>query len=112
MSKLKEILEKTLTSIDSDRTDAKQMFDDIASHIGKSADKYATLGLTAAKFLETLQKSNEQRVKLLSIFSSRLEDEDDFGEVSKEEADAIYEQFEEEENEVVVEPIEEIKDGS
>lgn len=96
MSKpLRKLMDDALRDIDNDRADAKQLLDDVAQHIGQSPDRYATMGMTAAKYLEVLQRSNEQRVKLIGMLVKRSEDED-FGEVSDEEATEMYEDFENE----------------
>lgn len=95
MSKIRKLMDDALKAIDDDRKEAKDLLDDLAAHIGKNADRYATMGMTAAKYLETMQRSNEQRVKLIGIIAKRSEDED-FGEVSEDEATEMYEEFEEE----------------
>lgn len=92
---LRKLMDDTLRDIDNDRKDAKQLLDDVAQHIGQAPDRYATMGSTAAKYLEVLQRSNEQRVKLISILAKKSED-DDFGEVSDDEATEMYEDFEKE----------------
>jgi len=101
VSKLRKLMDDALKAIDDDRKEAKDLLDDVAQYIGKNQERYGTVGLTAAKYLEVLQRSNEQRVKLIGIIAKRSED-DDFGEVSEDEATEMYEDFEKED----------LKDGS
>lgn len=96
MSKLRKLIDDTLVAIDDDRKDAKALLDDVAQELSKNADKYREIGMVAAKYMETMQRSNEQRVKLISIMAKKSE-EDEFGDVSADEATEMYEDFEEEE---------------
>lgn len=88
-------MDDALRDIDQDRADAKQLLDDIAKQLGQYPDRYATMGATAAKFLEVLQRSNEQRVKLINTLSKRME-ENEFGEISDEETEGLYKELEDE----------------
>ena len=97
MSKIKDLMIDTLASIDSDRKHAEDLLKDAAVELGKSVDKYRDIGPVAAKFLEALQRSNEQRIKLIGILAKKI-DEDEFGDVSGEEATELYEEFEEEDS--------------
>lgn len=97
MAKVKEMMDDALAAIDSDRKKAENFLKDAAVELGKSVDRYKDVGMVAAKFLETLQRSNEQRVKLIGILAKRADD-DEFGEVSSDEAVDLYEQFEEEDS--------------
>ena len=93
--KVKDLLEKALVSINEDRKNAKELLKDVGKYIGENKERYNSVGMVAAKYLEVMQKSNEQRVKVITIM---LKEQDaEFGNVSEEEATSIYEDFEEEE---------------
>lgn len=94
---IKKITEDVLESIEKDRKSAQDLVDDLGKYIGQSAERYSTVGMTMAKYLEALQRSNEQRIKLISIMAKK--GDDDFGEVSEQEAAGIYEDFEKEDAE-------------
>jgi len=93
--KIKDLMAAALQAIDDDRSDAKSLLGDISKQIGLQPDRYITMGMTAAKYLEVMQRSNEQRVKLLAIMAKNSDD-GDFGEVDDKEVEEIYEQFEDE----------------
>lgn len=95
MSKVNKVLEDTLRNIEEDRKAAKDILKDVGAYIGQSPDRYATAGTTLTKALESLQRSNEQRIKVLGILVKNTEDTT-FGEVTNDEATEIYEQFEKE----------------
>lgn len=64
---LEEYLEETTTNIREDRAMAKTLLVDMMSDMAASAADRRELGPVAAKFIETLQRSNEQLVKLSAI---------------------------------------------
>ena len=67
MSKLEEEVEKVLKNVEDDRRVAKQLLSDLIDYISVSNDRHIEAGSVAAKYLETLQRSNEQVVKIASI---------------------------------------------
>jgi len=95
MSDTKKILEEAISNIREDRKKALSLLEDLAEFIGQSQDRHKDVGQTAAKYLETLQRSNEQLVKITSLMQKDKNDE--FGDLDKEEADSLYDEFEGEE---------------
>jgi len=95
--KVKDIIDKALSDIDDDRKSAKDLLDDVSVWLGGSADRYENAGMVAAKYLEVLQRSNEQRVKLIAILNKKDDDDNYGGDVSPDETEKIYETFEKEE---------------
>lgn len=68
MSKLDSLINKTLSNIEDDRATANKLLTDLVLYMAKAGDTaHASHGEIAAKYLETLQRSNEQIVKILSI---------------------------------------------
>lgn len=97
MSQLGKIISDALQAVEEDRKQAKELLKDVGTYLGKDPSHHATVGLTAVKYLENLQKSNEQRVKLVEIMSRKV-DGSEFGEISDTESTEIYEAFEDEDN--------------
>ena len=64
---IQKYLEEAIDNIREDRKKADSLLKDIASYIGQSQDRHREVGLTAAKYLETLQRSNEQLVKIAAL---------------------------------------------
>ena len=82
--KLKEYVDEATRNIRDDRALASKLLTDLITNITGQGD-HQSVGLIAAKYLETLQRSNEQLVKITSIvnrdsgsktsISSELKDE-------------------------------------
>jgi hypothetical protein len=64
---LEEYVEETTKNIREDRAMAKTLLIDVMSDMAASATDRREMGPIAAKFVENLQRSNEQMVKLASI---------------------------------------------
>jgi len=64
---LETLIDEALQNIRDDRQLARELLNDTANLIATSPDDSRYLGPVAAKHVETLQRSNEQLVKLISI---------------------------------------------
>jgi hypothetical protein len=64
---LNTLVEEALTNIRKDRKLAREFLNEIANEIAKDPDNNRSLSPVAAKHVETMQRSNEQLVKLISI---------------------------------------------
>ena len=64
---LDEYLEENTKNIREDRAMAKSLLMDVMADMASSATDRREMGPIAAKFVENLQRSNEQMVKLASI---------------------------------------------
>ncbi len=64
---LESYIEETTKNINEDRAMAKTLLVDMMADMATSASDRRELGPVAAKFIETLQRSNEQLVKLSAI---------------------------------------------
>jgi len=67
MKKVDEILDEAITNIRKDRDVTKRLLDDIMVYLSKSEERHREVGITAAKYVETLQRSNEQLVKISAL---------------------------------------------
>ena len=59
--------EEALDNIRQDREQTKDLLNDLIKYLGGAEDRHRDVGLTAAKYVETLQRSNEQLVKIASL---------------------------------------------
>ena len=64
---LEDYLEETTTNIREDRAMAKTLLIEVMADMSASPTDRREMGPIAAKFVENLQRSNEQMVKLASI---------------------------------------------
>ena len=61
------LAEEALKNIREDRTQTKELLSDLIKYISGAEDRHHDVGLTAAKYVETLQRSNEQLVKIAAL---------------------------------------------
>jgi hypothetical protein len=87
------LIQQAIENINKDREAAKELLEDVSQYIGQQQDRYATTGMVAAKYLETLQRSNEQLVKLIGLMKKT--DEDKYGDLNKEDKENLYNEIEE-----------------
>ena len=64
---LEEYVEETTTNIREDRAMAKSLLVEVMADMAASPTDRREMGPIAAKFVENLQRSNEQMVKITSI---------------------------------------------
>jgi len=67
MKNLDHYLEKAIANIESDREITKELLDDVTRYVSKNEQHHKEVGTIAAKYVETLQRSNEQLVKISTI---------------------------------------------
>jgi hypothetical protein len=64
---LNHLISKALDNVTTDRDEIKELLSDLKQYLAGSQDRYAEVGAVAAKYVETLQRSNEQLVKLAAL---------------------------------------------
>ncbi len=64
---LQSLINEALDNIRNDRKAAREFLNEIANQIASDAEQNKYLSPVAAKHIETLQRSNEQLVKLIGI---------------------------------------------
>jgi len=64
---LNSLIEQALDNINKDRQETEILLDNLKEYMSVSRERYSDSGPTAAKFVETLQRSNEQLVKLATL---------------------------------------------
>jgi F0F1-type ATP synthase membrane subunit b/b' len=62
-----QILKEAIDNIRNDRDVTKRLLDDVLVYLSKSEERHREVGITAAKYVETLQRSNEQLVKISTL---------------------------------------------
>ena len=67
MKNLDHYLEEAIKNIQDDREVTKELLDDVLRYISKNEEHHKFVGQTAAKYVETLQRSNEQLVKISGL---------------------------------------------
>ena len=61
------LTKEAITNIREDREQTKDLLKDLIKYMVASEDRHKDVGLTAAKYVETLQRSNEQLVKIAGL---------------------------------------------
>ena len=71
MKNLKEYIEQVTSNVVEDRAATKTLLMSLIKYMSVSEDRHKEVGLVAAKYLETLQRSNEQLVKVATLVLKR-----------------------------------------
>lgn len=87
----KEIASEEMKNAREDREKTNQLLYDMLQYIKNSEDRIAQVGLILAKYMETLQRSNEQLVKMAALAQKR--ETTASGKLSDEDRDAIFEEL-------------------
>ena len=67
MKQLDHYLETAIKNIADDREVTRELLDDVVRYMSKDETRHREVGLTASKYVETLQRSNEQLVKVAAL---------------------------------------------
>jgi len=81
---IEEYIEETTTNIREDRAMAKSLLMDVITDMKLSDSARKELGPIAAKYVENLQRSNEQMVKLTGLLQRRASNNTALSEHDKE----------------------------
>ena len=71
MVKLEMYLGEAISNIREDRKATKKLLKDLVNHMANDDNKHREVGVVAAKYVETLQRSNEQLVKIVALLQKR-----------------------------------------
>ena len=85
MKKLDHYLEQAINNIDNDRKITRELLDDVVRYMSKDETRHREVGLTASKYVETLQRSNEQLVKIAALMQKNQNKETGLSAQDKEE---------------------------
>ena len=67
MKDLETYLETAIDNVQNDREVTRELLDDVMRYLSKDEQRHAQVGAVAAKYVETLQRSNEQLVKIAGL---------------------------------------------
>jgi len=67
MKKLEKYIDEAIKNVRKDRDITRRLLDDVMIYLSKSDERHREVGMTAAKYVETLQRSNEQLVKVAGL---------------------------------------------
>ncbi len=67
--KIKNYIDEVLSNIRNDREITRELLDDAIKWLSKDESRHREVGVVMAKYVETLQRSNEQLVKVVGIMS-------------------------------------------
>ena len=84
---LESLIEEALANIRNDRKVAREFLNEIANQIATDSEQNKYLSPVAAKHIETLQRSNEQLVKLISL---RQKDKNHDSVLSADDKDSLF----------------------
>ena len=84
-----DLLEEAVRNIREDRDLTYELIQELRSDLVASKVTHKEVGLTAAKYMETLQRSNEQLVKVIAIIKREKTTADSIS-ISVEEADELF----------------------
>jgi len=94
-SDLDTLIGEALSNIRDDRKLAREFLNEIANQIAADADNNRGLSPVAAKHIETMQRSNEQLVKIIGLKSKKKDQNFELSEADKNE---IYDILQKEPN--------------
>lgn len=87
------LTEEAISNIREDREQTKDLLNDLIKYMIASEDRHRDVGLTAAKYVETLQRSNEQLVKIAGL---KQKNEKGTNGLTAEEREEIFKELNEE----------------
>ena len=68
---IENYIEQATSNVTEDRAATKSLLMSLMKYMQTGDDRHRELGLVAAKYLETLQRSNEQLVKLTALIQRK-----------------------------------------
>ena len=71
MKKLDYYLEEAIGNIRKDREITKELLNDLIVYLSADESRHREVGQVAAKYVETLQRSNEQLVKVVTLLQKK-----------------------------------------
>ena len=83
--KLDDYITEAIDNIRTDRETTKELLNDAINYMSSKADAHETVGNIAAKYVETLQRSTEQLVKVMGLLQKREGTQEGLSETDKQE---------------------------
>ena len=73
--KVQNYIDEVLENIRNDREITRELLDDAIKWLSKDEARHKEVGIVMAKYVETLQRSNEQLVKIVGLISKRTNED-------------------------------------
>ena len=83
MRDIDQYMQETIDNIQEDRDVTKSLLKDVMMYLSGDEARHEKVGQVAAKYVETLQRSNEQLVKLVALMQKRIDKTNNFSEEDK-----------------------------
>ena len=90
MADVKDLLHEATRNVKEDRAATKTLLISLMQYMQVGDDRHKEVGIVAAKYLETLQRSNEQLVKIASLVHKNTTTLHDAS-ITEEERDELFE---------------------
>jgi len=71
LKELEDYLSKAIANINNDRAITSTLLTDVVIYLKQNEQNHKEMGQIAAKYVETLQRSNEQLVKICTILQKK-----------------------------------------
>tara|TARA_Y100000593_G_C4243542_1_gene303463 strand:+ start:685 stop:975 length:291 start_codon:yes stop_codon:yes gene_type:complete len=94
MKKSKDYIDQAIKNINEDRETTRDLLDDAIKYLAKDESRHRDIGIVLAKYVETLQRSNEQLVKIINIMNKKESSQD----LSMGEMESIYDMIKGDDN--------------
>ncbi len=93
--KVDKYLKEAIDNIRDDREITRELLDDAIKWLSKDESRHQNIGMTLSKYVETLQRSNEQLVKVAGLMSKN----EGSGDLTESDMEDIYNMIKKEEEE-------------
>lgn len=71
-----DLLQQAINNVNKDREVTSELLEDVLQYLSKNEAHHREVGTIAAKYVETLQRSNEQLVKISALIQKKNSEED------------------------------------
>jgi len=83
LEELEDYLAEAVGNIREDRDTTKRLLQDAMGYLAQNEERHKEVGLIAAKYVETLQRSNEQLVKISALMAKGSKENNNLSEKDK-----------------------------
>lgn len=97
MSDIEKNMQEALDNIEKDRQYAEELLKDVVDQISKNPSQHQYIGPIAAKYLEGMQRANDQKIKIITVQSKRIGAED-LEEFTEDDAEDLYNRLQKEQD--------------
>jgi hypothetical protein len=73
--KIDDYLKEAIDNIREDREITRELLDDAVKYVAKDEARHKEVGIILSKYVETLQRSNEQLVRIAGIMSKNVKND-------------------------------------